>query len=148
MDDNIKISTNKHTPRSMEIIHKKCFEKFWDEAYFRSILYNDNYKIFTATDKNLVGFLAILATKDISEILTLAIKPEKRRLGIASKLIKEAIKWLAQSQFSQITLEVSADNIPAQKLYKTLEFIEVGRRKNYYNINGKLVDGLVYYRKI
>ena len=148
MANNIKISTNKHAPQAMCIIHKRCFDRFWNESYFRSLLHNNNYKIFTASDKNLVGFLVILAVKDFAEIITLAINPEKRRSGIASKLLKEAIKWLSHNQFSQLTLEVSDENFPAQELYKSLGFTEAGRRKNYYNLNGKIIDGLVYFRKI
>ena len=144
----IDISNRKLNPLLMEIIHKKCFVKYWDESYFNTLLKNKNYKIFIASDKNLLGFLIIQLAKDFSEVLTVAIDPKKRRLGVAYNLLKEAINWLALNNFSQLTLEVSVNNIPAQKLYQSLEFIEVGKRKNYYNLNGKLVDGLVYYKKI
>ena len=144
----IEISNLKLNPLLMEIIHQKCFVKYWDEAYFSSLLNNQNYKIFIASDKNLFGFLIIQLAKDFAEVITLAIDPKKRRLGIAYNLLKEAINWLALNNFSQLTLEVSVNNIPAQKLYQSLKFIEVGKRKNYYNLNGKLVDGLVYYKKI
>ena len=64
-------------------------------------------------------------------------------------LLQEVLhRYIALNNFSQLTLEVSVNNIPAQKLYQSLKFIEVGKRKNYYNLNGKLIDGLVYYKKI
>ncbi|MCX6624861.1 MAG: ribosomal protein S18-alanine N-acetyltransferase, partial [Acidobacteria bacterium] len=68
------------------------------------------------------------AAADESEVLNLAIDPEQRRLGIASELMRHAMKRLPGEMF----LEVRESNLPARNLYRKLGFEEAGLRKNYY----------------
>ena len=56
-----------------------------------------------------------------------------RRNGIASAMIGIIEKNLKNQGVKKIFLEVSATNIPAQKLYVNLGFKTVGLRPKYYD---------------
>lgn len=52
----------------------------------------------------------------------------KRHQGLASALLNQ----LFTSYRGEVFLEVSENNVPALAFYKKHQFVEVGRRENYY----------------
>ena len=78
------------------------------------------------------GMLLGRTVSDEAEVLTLAVAPAMRRLGIASGLLRTA-KALAGAQGSvAMFLEVAPGNVGALALYGQQGFVEVGRRRRYY----------------
>jgi ribosomal protein S18 acetylase RimI-like enzyme len=78
----------------------------------------------------LVGFLAARRTaNDETEILNLAVTPEFRRRGVATRLLLECFQRLPGTFF----LEVRASNSAAQTLYAGLGFAPAGKRPRYYD---------------
>ena len=75
------------------------------------------------------GFLAgrVLAPGE-SEILNLAVAPERRREGVARALLNA---WLAEYT-GDVWLEVRESNQEARTFYQVLGFQVVGSRKEYY----------------
>ncbi|MEK7403603.1 MAG: GNAT family N-acetyltransferase [Acidobacteriota bacterium] len=69
-----------------------------------------------------------LAAELEGEVLNLAVAPELRRHGVASRLIEEVLGSRPGAWF----LEVRASNAPARRLYQKLGFQEVARREDYY----------------
>ena len=67
-----------------------------------------------------------------AEIITLAVHPERRRQGLARRLIKELTKTLANNPEQRILLEVAANSFPARKLYESMGFQVFHRRPGYY----------------
>jgi ribosomal-protein-alanine acetyltransferase len=74
----------------------------------------------------LVGFMASRSVEDETEILNVAVHPNFRRRGVATRLI-ESIAG------ASLFLEVRESNSTAQELYRKLGFEMVGRRDNYYD---------------
>lgn len=85
----------------------------------------------------LQGFILSRLAADEAEVLTVAVLPKRRGLGIAGLLMtanREALRIAgARSWF----LEVEAQNIAALALYERFGFAQVGERKSYY----KKADG-------
>jgi ribosomal-protein-alanine N-acetyltransferase len=79
------------------------------------------------------GFILVRAVVDEAEILTLAVAPQERRKGVASKLIEHAHAALRGGPAARMFLEVAADNARAIALYMRHGFAECGRRPGYYN---------------
>ncbi len=81
-------------------------------------------------DGHVAGFLVgrTLAAGE-SEILNLAVAPERRRRGVARSLVKG---WLTGIN-GDVFLEVRASNEAAQKFYKSLGFQVVTVRPEYYS---------------
>ena len=65
-----------------------------------------------------------------AELLTISVRPEHRRKGLASQIITELLRLAdgAEACF----LEVRASDNGARSLYNGLGFYEVGRRRGYY----------------
>ena len=71
----------------------------------------------------------------------IAVHPEYLRRSIGKELIRHIISRVISRDIKVILLEVSANNIPAQKCYKSLEFTQMGIRKDYYS---KGDDAILY----
>jgi ribosomal-protein-alanine N-acetyltransferase len=78
------------------------------------------------------GFLIARKADDEAELLTLAVRPECRRHGLARALLDSANKALRAAGTRKLYLEVGDRNGPAGNLYRSLGAIQVGKRKAYY----------------
>jgi ribosomal protein S18 acetylase RimI-like enzyme len=86
-------------------------------------------------DKTIAGFIVSRencpGTTDAPperEILNLAVARDFRRLGIASRLLRGELRRTAN-----VFLEVRESNSAAIQLYKNAGFIEISRRRDYYD---------------
>ncbi len=81
-----------------------------------------------------VGFIVWRITApDEAEILNLAVWPECRRHGVATRLLESLLSAPSYSWF----LEVRESNRAARSLYEKMGFREVGRRPSYYRDTGE-----------
>ena len=71
----------------------------------------------------------------------IAVHPEYIRRSIGKELIQHIISRVIYFDVKVILLEVSAKNIPAQKCYQSLDFTQMGIRKDYYS---KGHDAILY----
>lgn len=84
--------------------------------------------IFVAVSKErVIGFIAYRVVLEEGEILNIAVAPEFRRMGVASRMLAEVLP-LAPKWF----LEVRISNANAQAAYRRMGFREIGRRPRYY----------------
>ena len=110
-------------------LHKKCFpNKPWSADDFRD-LKKSGCEIIMSQN----GFIVYRTVADEAEIITIGVNPEMRRNGIASAMIGIIEKNIKNQGVKKIFLEVSATNIPAQKLYENLGYEAVGLRPKYYD---------------
>jgi len=110
-------------------LHKKCFpNKPWSADDFRD-LKKSGCEIIMSQN----GFIVYRTVADEAEIITIGVNPEMRRNGIASAMIGIIEKNIKNQGVKKIFLEVSATNIPAQKLYENLGYEVVGLRPGYYD---------------
>lgn len=80
---------------------------------------------------------------DESEILTLAVAPDMRRMGIGTALVAESVANARFAGANRIFLEVSGENTAARALYQQAGFRVLGRRKAYYQApDGHHIDAL------
>ena len=63
-------------------------------------------------------------------VTTVAVRPERRRMGYARSLIHAVIAAFPEASY--VHLEVRPSNGPARTLYETLGFAITGRRRRYY----------------
>lgn len=103
----------------------------YSRLYDEESLNNGVNKTFLCVDDNkLIGFIHIQDLIDEIDIINIIISEENRRKGYASKLIEYVINY---ANNKKIILEVSDQNINAINLYKKYNFIEINKRKGYYN---------------
>ena len=86
-------------------------------------------------DEKMVGFILFNDVYGDIEICYIAVIEECRRRHIASKLISEVLKLMK----NMCSLDVRSKNIAAIALYKSLGFVPVYIRKNYYDDDDAIV---------
>jgi ribosomal-protein-alanine N-acetyltransferase len=78
------------------------------------------------------GMILARVAADESEILTIAVPPAARRLGLGSALLRAAMGRAAARGAQSMFLEVAVNNNAARALYAAHGFAEVGLRRRYY----------------
>ena len=106
-----------------EIFKSSAFNK----SYLDTLIKGDNSFIYVyLIDNKVCGYLMILDSIDVYEILAIATIEEYRNKGIAQELL-DKIKT------KDIFLEVRESNQTAINFYKKNNFKEISIRKNYYS---------------
>ncbi|EAA23649.1 Ribosomal-protein-alanine acetyltransferase [Fusobacterium vincentii ATCC 49256] len=106
-----------------EIFKNSAFSK----SYLNTLIKGDNSFIYIyLIDDKVCGYLIILDSIDVYEILAIATVEEYRNKGIAQEL-------LAKIRIKNIFLEVRESNQTAINFYKKNKFKEISIRKNYYS---------------
>jgi ribosomal-protein-alanine N-acetyltransferase len=118
------------TPDILAAVHAAAFSatRAWSAAEFAGLLKHSG----TACIGNHDCFVLIRVVADEAEILTLATHPDKRRRGLARATLDAAETAAIDAGATAIFLEVAEDNTPAQALYETAAYRQVGRRPGYY----------------
>ncbi|MBN2275467.1 MAG: GNAT family N-acetyltransferase [Bacteroidales bacterium] len=86
--------------------------------------------LFVATGEKIIGLtncfinFATFSLKPFINIHDVIVLHEFRGSGAGRKLIEGVIEYAGRIDCSKITLEVREDNVPAQNLYKSLDFKE------------------------
>ena len=83
------------------------------------------------------GYGEIRMVAGEAQIYNIAVDPAYRREGIGEALLRHMIDKAEADGCALVTLEVRDGNEAAMELYKKLGFREVGRRKGYYDKEGK-----------
>ncbi len=91
------------------------------------------------------GMILVRRAIDEMEVLTLAVAPAARRLGIGTALLGAAVTWAEAEGVSAVYLEVARDNTAALSLYRRMGFSSVGHRRGYYRSG---TDALVLRRQL
>jgi len=85
------------------------------------------------TDESPVAaFCAFWRVVDQIHINNLAVRPECRGRGLATRLLEAVMAEAVQMGVQSATLEVRRSNEPALRLYAKAGFVEAGVRRNYY----------------
>lgn len=113
------------------------FSDSWSKASYIQELSNPVAKYFIAkTDNKVVGFAGTWIVLDEGHITNIAVHPDFRGKGIASKLLVELINYCSNNHGCiAYTLEVRSGNKAARGLYEKYNFKEAGIRKGYYEDN-------------
>ena len=140
----IKQATLLDLPEIMKLETASFANDAWPEETFRSELgANHTFYIIALEADELVGYagLSKLPGSDQADIQTIAVREDKRGLGIGRLLMDTLTQQATDLDAKEIFLEVRADNSVAQKLYKLFGFKQIGTRKKYYQPDG--VDAFI-----
>jgi len=116
-------------------LHAGLFDPPWDEASFRRLLCHPGSAAFLArvgTPAQSAGLILGQLAADEAEILTLGVRHEHRRRGLARRLVHALASAARKAKARRLFLEVGQTNAAALALYRGLGFRQVGLRKGYY----------------
>jgi [ribosomal protein S18]-alanine N-acetyltransferase len=83
-------------------------------------------------DGSVSGFIVGRLVDDEWEIENIAVTGAARRRGLGSRLVGELLDLVRSRGGKSVFLEVRESNRAARSLYEKWAFVEVGRRKMYY----------------
>ena len=106
-----------------EIFKNSAFNKSYIETLIKG---NNSFVYIYLIEDKICGYLMVLDSIDVYEILAIATIEEYRNNGIAQELL-DKIKT------KDIFLEVRESNQVAINFYKKNKFKEISVRKNYYS---------------
>lgn len=97
-------------------------------------------------DRQVCGFAFFRTCAPESELLRLAVAPDRRNQGMGRALLDQALDAFARQGYSSCFLEVRSSNAQARRLYAKAGFVQVGIRKKYYS--QPVEDGLLLCRTL
>jgi [ribosomal protein S18]-alanine N-acetyltransferase len=126
---------------------------FAEEAWSRRMLLGEleqqpdsRHYLVAEQDGALIGYAGLLTAGEQADVLTIAVAAVRWGQGIGSRLLAALLAEARRRGCSEVFLEVRADNLRAQRLYKWWGFTEIGIRRGYYQPSG--MDAIVMRRDL
>ena len=115
-------------------LDRACFSDPYSESLWSSYLSNaQRFPIFLfEVERQLVGYASFSVITPEAELLRIGVAPEFRGRGYAAMALELVQQQLRRNGIERILLEVREGNVPAQKLYQSLGYINDGHRPKYY----------------
>ncbi len=123
-------------------VEEVAFASPWNRGmYLRELERLDACYLTAKSGRLLIGYGGVLVILDEAHIMTLAVRDDYRRQGIAMRILLELIGRAEEMEAHFLTLEVRKSNQPAISLYEKLGFQIMGERKHYYidNLENALI---------
>lgn len=128
-----QLMASAHTAQ-VAALEKECFSIPWSENAIASELTNPLALWLVALDgETVAGYVGSQSVMGEADMMNIAVRHAYRRQGIGTELVCKLIQHLSESEVYSLTLEVRASNKSAINLYHSLDFVQVGRRPNYYS---------------
>lgn len=115
---------------AMAAIHEKSFPRGWSAGEMRTLLSGKGAT--GVIDSAGGGFALGCVVAGESEILSLAVDPDRRRAGLGRALLAALEAQCAAAGSARMVLDVSETNAAARALYAAAGYGEAARRKAYY----------------
>ena len=139
-----------HVEQLMPVERELFAPQPWTERLFWSELGQPDtrhYLVALAGDgpqAQVAGYAGLCDHPDEAFVQTLAVAPPAQGRGLGSRLLVALLEEAGRRRQRTVSLEVRADNAPAQRLYDRHGFVRTGVRRGYY-AGG--VDALVLTRR-
>ena len=118
----------------------------WTAAMYRDELSRPDTRHYLVAEEGeqVVGYAGLIAYDDEAHVATIGVTTARQGRGIGGRLL-DALLAEADRRSPVVLLEVRADNEGAQELYRRRGFVEIGRRRGYYQPSG--TDAVVMRRE-
>ena len=117
-----------------------CYEldsntiSLWSKKQWANEFKKEGTKIFGLSLQNFViGICVLQFVLDEAHINYFVVNQKYRNRGFGSYFMSYLIKKCEKINTNRLLLEVSQNNLVAQKFYNRFDFYTVGTRKNYYS---------------
>jgi len=92
-----------------------------------------------------VGYILTWHVADELHVMNVATRADRRRRGVGSALMREAIAYARDKQVKHILLEVRRSNAAAIALYRVFGFFAMGVRARYYPADEDAVEMVLQF---
>ena len=129
-----------------------CFEldsntiSLWSKKQWANEFKKEGTKVFGLLIENFViGICVFKEVLDEEQINYFVVNEKFRKKGFGSYLMSYLINKCGKLNINKLFLEVSQNNVTAEKFYSRFDFCTVGIRRNYYKDGS---DALLKEKKI
>ena len=124
-----------------------CFSRPWSrELWMREAAEPSALTLLAVSGEELLGFVNARRVLDEGDLDLIAVRADRRRQGIAGRLLEALFAACRERGVRRLTLEVRVSNAPAIALYEGFGFARAGLRKEYYT--GPVEDALLLAREL
>ena len=121
-------------------IEAESFVQPWPRSLFAEEISQPTRRYLIALDGEIVcGYGGIMLVGEDAHLVTLAVSPGHRELGVASRLMIDLVETARHHGVRHLTLEVRESNEAALELYRKFGFEPAGLRKAYYTTEDAVV---------
>lgn len=126
------------------VIECVSFPDPWSVPMLRAHLRGTVNQFLVALEHDtVVGYAIAHVVADESELLNIAVHPDRRGHAIGAALLDTLLDRCRQRGATSMVLDVRESNTPARTLYERRGFVTVGRRRRYYQHPDE--DGLLMH---
>ncbi len=119
-------------PEVMET-DRRSLPRPWSEVLWREEMESPfGLYLILEEDGEVCGHIGLKLISDEAHVMTVAVRPEKRRRGHARTLIQAALAVPVAAGVRSVYLEVRPSNVAARTLYESLGFRTTAVRRGYY----------------
>lgn len=121
-------------------IERACFSQPWERRLFEAEVVFPQALCLAALalpEMRLAGYLIMWVVVDEAQIQNIAVHPDLRGRGVGRVLLRQGLKEASRRGATWASLEVRPSNLAARRLYASLGFEEMGRRRGYYQPEGE-----------
>jgi ribosomal-protein-alanine N-acetyltransferase len=109
----------------------------WSTAQFKEEfagIPTTRFMAVAESENRIIGYCGVFlpAPGVEADVLTVAVLPDFRRQGIAREFMRQIEEWAHNRGASALMLEVEKSNSAAIELYKSLGFMQISVRMDYY----------------
>lgn len=114
-------------------IENDVFPFPWKHGSFLGCVASE-YECWLARDmnENLAGYFIVMKVIDEAHLLTIGLRRDLHGRGYGPVMLRKVVEIAHALDTDSVFLEVRVSNENAFRLYRRFGFLEIGRRRNYY----------------
>jgi len=120
----------------------------WSKRIFSDCLRAGYQCWVLANPDSLIGHGVMSVAIGESHLLTLCIHPRYQRMGFGREILQFLLERAQQQDAEVCFLEVRYTNLAAKALYRSMGFVPIGERKDYYPSAGGREDAIIMSRDL
>jgi ribosomal-protein-alanine N-acetyltransferase len=125
----------RHVSRVLEI-ERASYPRPWTMTVFHDeldqVASGQRYYVVARQGRSVVGYGGLMFVLDEAHVTNIAVHPDRRREGIATRVLGHLADVAIERGCEAWTLEVRASSHGAQALYRAFGFAPAGIRARYY----------------
>jgi len=120
-------------------IEQASFPSPWHRRHFQHELHRNphGWNLVLRGKHRLLGYASLWRIEDELTLNNIAVDPSYRGRGLAHGFLRAILAEARRRGCRTAMLDVRPSNVAARRLYASHGFVEVGRRRNYYQLEGE-----------
>jgi ribosomal-protein-alanine N-acetyltransferase len=116
-------------------IEAEAFTSPWRPETFLDLYGRPNLEMLVMEDREagVIGYAVLWCIMDQGELANMAITPAFRGRGLGRLLLSRVLGTARERGIEAVFLEVRVSNERASRLYEQFGFVDVGKRRGYYD---------------